>query len=65
MKLKELSHLATKPMKKIIFEHLKEAITIIYGEKSNHGNKYHFLEDARKQLEKLGLNFSSCYPFSS
>ena len=49
----------------IIFEHLKEDITSICGEKSNYDYEYQFLEDARKQLEKFSLNFSSCNPFPS
>ena len=52
-------------MKNIVFEHLKEDITLICGGESNYGYQYQFLEDARKQLEKLSVNFSSCNPFPS
>ena len=51
--------------KYIVFEHVKVNVTIICGEKSNHGYKYRFFEDARTQLEKSSLNFSSCKPFPS
>ena len=44
-------------------EHLKEDITLICKENTNHGHKYLLFEDARKQLEKFSLNFSSCSPF--
>ncbi len=45
-------------MKNIIFEHLNEDIILICEKKSIYGYKYQFcFEDARKQLEKLGLVF--------
>ena len=52
-------------MKSIIFGHLKEDITLIFGEKANYDYKYQLLDDARQKLEKLSLNFSSYNPFPS
>ena len=51
----------------IIFEHLKEGITLIRKEKTNHATPVNldFFEDAWKQLKKFSLNFSSCNPFPS
>ena len=46
-------------MQNIIFEHLKEDITLIRKEKTNHGHKYGFFEDTRKQRETFSLHFSS------
>ena len=46
-------------MQNIIFEHLNEDITLIRKEKTNHGHKYRFFEDTRKQRETFSLNFSS------
>ena len=40
-------------MRNIIFKHLKEEITLIYKEPTNHGHWYRFFEDAQKQLETL------------
>ncbi len=52
-------------MEIIIFEHLKEDITVICCEESNHGKKYRFLKTRRNHLKKLSLNFSSRNPFPS
>ena len=53
-------------MHNITFEHQKEEITLIRKEKTNLAILYmDFFEDAQKQLEKFGLNFSCCNPFLS
>ena len=40
-------------MRDIIFEYLKEDITLICGEKSRNGYKYRLLEDMRNNLKSV------------
>ena len=52
-------------MHNVVFEHLKEDITLIRKEKTNHGYKYRLSDHVQKQLEKFSLKFSSFNPFPS
>ena len=61
----ELGGRQLKPRKTFIFEGKKEDVTIICGENQTMAINSDFFEDARKQLEKFRLNFSSCNPFPS
>ena len=44
-------------MKNIILVYLREDVTLICEVESNHDYNYQFLEDSRKQLEKLSFIF--------
>ena len=43
----------------------KGIVVVVVKWRHNENGLKNFFEDARKQLEKLSLNFSSCNPFPS